>query len=135
MDAICFDQEFLSINLISISALLNEFTYELFEEMGWKAEVDSLVEVTPEIEKSLRRSDGKKKPSFVAADRNFERYVMMLILAQRILGPLDFGESNNLQGGLSQRIIQFANFFVSFFEQNLKPNKIQFFSSNDGDKE
>jgi hypothetical protein len=136
MDAICDDQDFLAINLVSVSALLNDFTYRLFEEMGWKAEIHSLVEAAPENNNFLRSPHGKKvEPLWETPDQHFERFVMMLIIAKRILGALDSREVNDPRHDLNKRIRHFVNYFESFFGDFLNTGKICFFFPIDNDKE
>ena len=125
------EQRLLSTNLISVGGILNEFTYNLIDEMGWKSEIEDIVQTTPEEIKSLRRSSGRrtKRGSWESSDQNFERYVMFMMFAQRILGVLDFGNIENvLENEMFHELEKALECFERFFGPELRPNRSLFFT-------
>jgi hypothetical protein len=136
MDAMGEEQKLLAMNLISVGGILNEFTYTLFQDMGWKAEVDLMVQTTPDEIKTMRRADGRRvKPgSWEASDQNFERYIMVLIFSQRLLGVLDFS-AVDVDDVVSQQIDRAAACFERFFGSGLDPGRVMFFTPVEEEQE
>jgi hypothetical protein len=130
MDAMGDEQRLLATNLISIGGILNEFTYKLFEQMGWKAEVSHVTNTTPDDVKHAGKKDRytqrKVRPA-ATADQDFERYVMVLIFSQRLLGTLDFDDYESPTSTFSEQIEIALDCFVSFFGRDLSPNRVLFF--------
>jgi hypothetical protein len=104
--------------------VLNEFTYKLFDALEWNSEVNYFVQSTPESVRTTRPLDGKRiRPgSWEASDDNFERYIMVLMFSQRLLGSLDFDNGSNQQAARAAACYEF------FFTQGLNPARVVFFT-------
>lgn len=123
LDAMSEEQKLLALNLNSVGGRLNEFTYRLFEAMEWKSVVDRIVQTTPDSIKGMRRMDGRKiRPgSWEASDDNFERYIMVMIFAQQLLGVLDFVD------GVNRPVARAAACIEIIFTRGFTPDAFMYF--------
>ena len=91
MDTMEDEQRLLASNFIVIGSKLNEFVVKLFDVLKWTSQIDQIIAETPDSIKAGRRANGTSvhPNSWEASDTNLRRFVMVTVLAEQLLGPLD----------------------------------------------
>lgn len=128
LDMMTSEEELLSWNLMAVGGVLNEFIYFLVERLGWKQFVDFSVATLPTVD---RRLDGRRLDprSFIASDAYKERYALVFLFANKLLGPLEFLDSAEQDPVLTET----RDCIIEYFNV-LDPMKYQFFGTYDEGK-
>ena len=131
MDAIDEDQSYLAMNMTALGAHLNKFIDQFFHHY-WKKEIQMIVQTTPDSVRFGARTDGRRvgHQSWETSDDNLERQAMVYILAEEILGRLDFLDLSKPD----PVIVQVVSFMTLYFNQ-LDPGLIMYFTPIESEPE
>jgi hypothetical protein len=128
LDLMDSEEELLSWNLMAVGGILNEFLYVLMDRLDWKRFIDSSVGTLPS---DGRRSDGRRVDprSFTVSDANKERYAIVFMFVNKLLGPLEFLDSVEQDPVL----IETRDCIIEYFTA-LDPMQYQYFGTDDEGK-
>lgn len=98
LDAMLVDGQLLGTNLTSLGELLNEFIASLFRLTELEPLVNKIVRETPVDVRMGRRTDLSRvtSGSWEASDANLERQAQAHLLAECVLGALDFQDKQQV---------------------------------------
>ena len=124
LDAIYDEQPYLAMNMTALGAHLNSFIDQFFYHY-WKSEIQTIVRTTPDDVRFGRRTDGRRvgRHSWETSDANLERLAMVYILANEILGRLDFLDLSRPDPVIVQAMAAMTHFF-----EQLPPDVIMYFT-------
>jgi hypothetical protein len=130
MDTMESEQRILASNFIVIGAKLNEFVVKLFEVLEWTPQIEQIIAETPNSIKSGRRVNGTSvhPNSWEASDANLRRFIMVTLLAENLLGPMDIvTELNELADFNPDRSLPRAAACMTWLDQ-INPKEVLFFT-------
>ncbi len=122
--AIYEDTSYLAMNLTALGAHLNKFIEQFFDKY-WNKELKLLVGIAPDTVCYGTRPGGRPIPRhcFGTSDDNLERQAMLVIVAEQILGRLDFFDLSKPNPVVEQLV----SFMTIYFNQ-LDPRLIMYFT-------
>jgi hypothetical protein len=130
MDSMENEQRILASNFIVIGSKLNEFVVKLFEVLEWTSQIEQTIAETPNSVKAGRRVNGTSvhPNSWEASDTNLRRFIMVTLLAEQLLGPLDAATSMDEMAYTNpDRSIFRAAAFMTYLDQ-ISPKDVLFFT-------
>ena len=124
LDAIYEDQSYLAMNMTALGAHLNKFIDQFFSHY-WKKEIQMIVQTTPDSVRFGARTDGRRvgRQSWETSDDNLGRQAMVCIMAEEILGRLDFLELSVP----NPAVVHLVSFMNKYFNQ-LDPRLFMYFT-------